>query len=429
MLTADENDRLTRVTGDAPMGQMMRKWTWMPFALSTQIKVGDAPHKVRLLGEDYVAWRAPDGRIGFIREACPHRGASMALARNEGCQLRCIFHGWTIGVEGKVREVPTQHLNPEAFAAHVDVVSHPVREGAGLAWVWLGGEPVADFPALPIFDLPEGHVWMTVSRVPCNWLQGVEAQLDSAHLGTLHSSWLSKVHEAYPDGGKVVENRAPRYETEPAPWGLSAAALRGMDDEGTFIRVTQYVAPYFSLIPAKVFGEGSIFMAVPVDDHNHLFFFGFFAHSHVITDDDPRVQFGVGNGRIVHDDFARFDGGREENYGQDRAAMARGHFSGFTDSLLQEDLVVQVSMGPIVNRVNDHLSSADMAIVRMRKMLLKAMTNHEAGLHPLGPAHKPYATNDAYPIELNAPAGMDWKVAVRALRPEPGQVQKSSVAA
>lgn len=429
MFTAEENERLARVCGDAPMGQVIKEWAWTPFALSSQLKEGEAPHKVRLFGEDYVAWRAPDGRVGFIGEACPHRGASMALARNEGCELRCIFHGWSVNVDGKVVDVPTQHLNPEAFAEQVKVKHHPVREGAGLAWVWLGGEPIAEFPNLPIFDLPDGHVWMTVSKVPCNWLQGVEAQLDSAHLGTLHASWLSRGSEAYPDAGKVVSNRAPVYEVERQPWGLSAAALRPMDDGSTFMRVTQYVAPYFSLIPAKVYGEGSIFMSVPVDDYNHLFFFGLYAHGNVVTDEDPRVQFGIGDGRIVKEDFARFDGGRENNFGQDRAAMAAGHFSGFTWNLLQEDLVVQVSMGPIVRRQNDHLSAADMAIVRMRKMLLKAIDNHAEGKSALSPQPLSYASEDVWPVELNAPPGMDWRVAARTLRPPLGEAQVSEKAA
>lgn len=429
MFTVEENRQLALVSGDAPMGQLIKRWAWTPFALSEQLREGEAPHKVRLFGEDFVAWRAPDGRIGFVQEACPHRGASLALARNEGCQLRCIFHGWTIDVAGRVIEVPTQHLNPEAFAEQVHVRHHPVREGAGLAWVWLGGEPVADFPKLPIFELPEGHVWMTVSKVPCNWLQGIEAQLDSAHLGTLHSSWVQRNQDAYPDAGKIVSNRAPTYEVEQQSWGLSAAALRPMDDGSTFLRVTQYVAPYLSLIPAKVYGEGSIFMAVPVDDENHLFFFGLYAYGHVITDDDPRVQFGVGDGRIVKEDFARFDGGRETNFGQDRVAMAAGHFSGFTSNLLQEDLVVQVSMGTLVNRANDHLSSADMAIVRMRKMLLKALKNDAEGKFALAPKEPDYLAADVWPIELNAPPGVEWRTAARTLRPALGHAQAQTALA
>lgn len=93
MLTKEQNQRLTLVEGDAPMARLMRDNYWLPFSRIEGLKFGDSPTRVRLLGRDYIAFRAEDGRAGFIDEACPHRGASMAMARVEGCGLRCIFHG------------------------------------------------------------------------------------------------------------------------------------------------------------------------------------------------------------------------------------------------------------------------------------------------------------------------------------------------
>ena len=74
MLTREQNEALTRVEGEAPMGRLMRKWAWIPSAIPSQLRVGDAPLKIRLPGEEFVAWRAPDGRIGFI-EKFPPAGA------------------------------------------------------------------------------------------------------------------------------------------------------------------------------------------------------------------------------------------------------------------------------------------------------------------------------------------------------------------
>ena len=109
MLSHEQNARLTSVEGDAPLARLMRENYWLPWSRIEALKA-DAiePTKVRLLGRNYVSWRAPDGRIGFIDEACPHRGVSMALGRLEGCGLRCIFHGWLIDVSGKCTEVPTE---------------------------------------------------------------------------------------------------------------------------------------------------------------------------------------------------------------------------------------------------------------------------------------------------------------------------------
>ena len=131
---------MTRIEGDAPMGRLMREHYWIPFALSAHLVHGDAPMPVRLFGENYVAFRAEDGRVGFLDELCPHRRASLLLGRIEGNAVRCIYHGWKIDVSGCVVECPTQALRPERFAgAACHVVHFPVHEAGGLAWVWLGG--------------------------------------------------------------------------------------------------------------------------------------------------------------------------------------------------------------------------------------------------------------------------------------------------
>ena len=125
MVTHAENDLMTRVEGDAPLGRLMRENYWVPFALSENLVAGDAPTPVRLFGENYVAFRAPDGRIGFLDELCPHRRASLVLARAEGDGLRCIYHGWKIDVSGCVVEAPTQVGRHEQFCAAVRVVHFP----------------------------------------------------------------------------------------------------------------------------------------------------------------------------------------------------------------------------------------------------------------------------------------------------------------
>jgi phthalate 4,5-dioxygenase len=413
MLTTEQNENLTRVEGNAPMGALLRSWTWFPFAISTQIVAGEAPTKVRLLGVDYVAFRTTDGQVGFIDEACPHRGVSMALARNEGCMLRCIFHGWAVNASGNVVEAPTHHGDKEAFLKGIRVRHYPVREQGGLVWVWLGDLPAAEFPDLPFFRLPEENVWMTVTKVDCNWLQGVEGALDSAHVGTLHQSWIPRLAASTSaEGGTIglaLKAVAPRYQIERTPFGLSATALRTMTDESTYVRTTQFVAPFINLVPGSEQNEGSIFMGVPVDDTHHLLFFGYFAENLVLNEDTPRVHALIGNERIDPHDFAPFKGSRDNNWGQDRAAMAAGHFTGFTDNLLEEDIVVQVSMGPIADRTREHPSSSDAAIVQARMLLLRALRNHNEGAPPLAPNHGDWGGNDALPVDRIVAPGQDWR--------------------
>ena len=93
MVTREDNDLLTRVEGDWPMGQIMRRH-WLPACMIEEVAEADgAPVRARLLGVDLVVFRDTKGRIGVLDELCAHRRASLVYARNEDCGLRCLYHG------------------------------------------------------------------------------------------------------------------------------------------------------------------------------------------------------------------------------------------------------------------------------------------------------------------------------------------------
>ena len=80
------------------MGDAMRRY-WIPALLSAELPEPDGtPIRVQLMGEKLVAFRDTTGRVGLLNEFCPHRQASMFLGRNEGCGLRCVYHGWKYDV-------------------------------------------------------------------------------------------------------------------------------------------------------------------------------------------------------------------------------------------------------------------------------------------------------------------------------------------
>ena len=69
MLTAEENQLLCRVEGDAPMGQLMRRH-WIPVCMAEEVAENDGtPIRARLLGEDLVVFRDSEGRLGVLDEA------------------------------------------------------------------------------------------------------------------------------------------------------------------------------------------------------------------------------------------------------------------------------------------------------------------------------------------------------------------------
>ena len=108
MLSQNDNATLTQVEAGTPMGRFLRRY-WIPAAVSSEIaEPGGAPARVHLLGEKLVAFRDPEGHVGLVKEFCPHRGASLAYARNEAGGLRCLYHGWKMAANGEIVETPAE---------------------------------------------------------------------------------------------------------------------------------------------------------------------------------------------------------------------------------------------------------------------------------------------------------------------------------
>jgi phthalate 4,5-dioxygenase len=410
MVTAQENELLTRVEGDAPLGRLMRENYWVPFALSANLVAGDAPTPVRLFGQNFVAFRTPDGRIGFLDELCPHRRASLLLSRVEDDALRCVYHGWKISAAGKVVDCPTQTVRAAQFAASVPVVHHPVHEEAGIAWVWLGGGDTPPFPDLPFNDEHGLTMVMTVSQVPANWLQGLEGGIDSVHAPILHRSiietMLTRKDEAGTTGVRATFAAPPSYETEPAPYGLRQASLRSAGDDRTYVRVAHYAFPFIVVVPNGYGNAIHTFCFGPIDDTHHLVFFGNYG-------DDPldlREVSGALEGELPDPrNFASLRGDRSNRWGQDRQLMANGHWSGFARSAIEEDTAVQTSMGPIVDRTKENLSSSDVAIAHTRRLILDSIASYQSGQLPPGSARHPERIHIPQPFDTTITPDESWR--------------------
>jgi phenylpropionate dioxygenase-like ring-hydroxylating dioxygenase large terminal subunit len=375
MVTKEENELLCRVTGDAPMGRMLRQHYWLPAVLSVRVRKGEAPVRVKLLGQNFVAFRGADGKVGFLDEACPHRGASLALARVEDCSLRCLFHGWKISSGGEVLDVPNEPNNPKEFVKTVKVKSYPSREGAGLIWVWLGEGAAPPAPDFEWMDLPPDQVYAAGIELNANWLQGVEATIDSSHIALLHQSWTTS---SATDFAATRENTAVAYEFEKKSYGFRAAALRSVADGSCIARVTEFVMPYYGLIAPIYSGsyqDRTAIIAVPIDDENLIQWYIYYNPEKPV-DSWRRTQ------RANQWPMAGgLPGDKSNNWGQNRTIMDAGNSTGFYEIVI-EDFVVMVSMGPIVDRSQEYLCSADQAIVRVRRQLLDEVRAFMTGKTP-----------------------------------------------
>src|SRR5262249_38757937 len=135
MLTKEKNQLLTQIGAGTLLGELFRRY-WLPVIRAEELPRPDCtPVKVRLLGEDLVAFRDSSGRVGLLEERCPHRLASLFLGRNEEGGLRCVYHGWKFDVEGKCLEMPCE---PKAstFKDKVRATSYPCVERGGVMWAY-----------------------------------------------------------------------------------------------------------------------------------------------------------------------------------------------------------------------------------------------------------------------------------------------------
>jgi phthalate 4,5-dioxygenase oxygenase subunit len=371
MLTREENELLTRTGPTTPMGQLMRRY-WLPAMLSEELEADGEPKQIRLLGERFVAFRDTDGRVGFMDEHCPHRGASLAYGRNEECGLRCIYHGWKVDVRGSIVDTPSE---PEdsTFKDRIRHRAYGVEEAGGLIWVYLGPpELQSAFPRWQWLQGSPDQVEINKVLQDCNYAQGLEGSIDSVHSDFLHSSDIR---------GRPSDHR-PQLEIEERPYGFRYAAIRRLDgDSGQakYVRITLFVAPCSVLIPPQRRGPDTEIVThqlwVPIDDeHNYFFSIRWNRLGPIVR--DHYIQFRM-------DAHFRPARNRANKHLQDRAAMKNGSWTGI-EGVNSQDFAVVESMGPIYDRTREHLGSTDMAIARFRRMMIHAARAQAAGATPPG---------------------------------------------
>lgn len=393
MITEQENNILTQVGPNTPMGRMMRRY-WLPVCASSQLPKPDGdPLRVRMLGQDYVAFRDTSGKVGVLHEMCMHRRASLALGRVEDGGIRCLYHGWKFAVDGTIQEAPNH--TDERFRARNCAPAYPVREAGNMVWAYFGPkDKEPPFQHYGFFDGPDANRVILRINTPANYLQLWEGGCDSSHVGILHSnranpawkdkSFVAVTDEDYNPGALSVGDNAPILEVENTDYGYHYVAKRraGPADDGTerySVRVTPVIFPTGRIIPAPSF-QFYVF-EVPQDDHKTSTYLVCHGDKPVDREDIKRIM-GLDNRRFWREEDCEFRASWDDRLGQDRSRMDED-WSGFA-GIEQEDAIIAVSMGPIVERHKELLVAADMAVVRLRERLLESVRLNEAGKNPIG---------------------------------------------
>jgi phenylpropionate dioxygenase-like ring-hydroxylating dioxygenase large terminal subunit len=380
MLSQSENELLTRVGPGTPMGNLLRQF-WQPFALATELPHADSdPVRVRLLGEDLVAFRDTNGNIGLIANNCPHRGASLFFGRNEEAGLRCVYHGWKFDTSGACIDMPNEPAESD-FKSKVKAVTYPTQERGGIVWAYLGPESQPPKPPeLEFTRVPDSHRLVTKRIQYCNYLQNVEGEVDSSHVSFLHSkgegaaasAGIKDLRSTLPD--YMARDRAPRFFVLPTEYGLLIGARRDAEVDSYYWRITQFLMPTYTMIPVPVDFPVSFTAATPIDD-GRMMGFTVTWHPNRPLAQAERDQIQQWTGVHTEVDPATFKPVRnkDNDYLIDRALQRSGRsFTGIR-GIREEDLAVQESMGEVFDRTSEHLGTSDLAVISMRRRLLDAV--------------------------------------------------------
>jgi phthalate 4,5-dioxygenase oxygenase subunit len=388
MLSREENQLVTRVGQGTPMGNAMRRY-WIPALLSHQIVEPDGPPvRVRLLGEDLVAFRDSQGRIGLLDEFCPHRRVSLYFGRNEECGLRCVYHGWKFDVDGSCIDMmnePEEH----DFKHKIRTTAYPTCELGGIVWAYLG--PAEHIPPLPKFawtQAPETHRHVTKVIEECNWLQGLEGGIDTSHAPILHRL-LSETSKrgGFKPSSPFVRGKAPNLVVDITDYGYQYAGIRPLGEAEMHIRTYHFILPFHQIRPSKSehgypMDAGHIW--VPIDDETTMVYnWNYITEGGPLSEED-RLESALGNGPLHVDQTTfRSRANRQNDYMLNHTVQRSESFSGI-DGINAQDRALQESMGKIVDRSKEHLGPADKAIIQARKLLREAVKAVEAGGTPAG---------------------------------------------
>src|SRR6201996_9078126 len=353
MMSQEQNDLITRSGSKDACGKLMRMY-WQPAALVDELQ-GPRPVKaVRLLGENLVLFRNEDSRYGLIERHCAHRGADLAFGRLENGGPRCAFHG--------------------------------------------------------CFVAPDAYTFAFKGHINCNWLQALEVGIDPSHASFLHrffededtSAAYGKQFRGASAGSdmpmtKILrEYDRPIINVEHTEYGLRLIALREIDDERTHVRVTNQLFPHGFVIPMST--EMTITQwHVPVDDENCYWYAIFTSYSTPVDKKKMRDQ----RLELYELPDYRSRKNKSNDYGFDPHEQATATYPGMGSDINVHDQWAVESMGPIQDRINEHLGQSDKAIVQYRRLLRQEIEKASSG-------EKPFMfLDEAHARSIQGPATMD----------------------
>jgi phthalate 4,5-dioxygenase oxygenase subunit len=392
MLTQEENELMCRIGPGTMMGTYLRRF-WFPALMSEELPEPDCPPiRVRLMGEDLVAFRDTDGNVGLIDNYCPHRRASLFFGRNEECGLRCVYHGWKFDVNGDCVDMPSEPAESN-FKDKVKVTAYPTKEQSNFVWAYMG--PTDKMPEMPDFEwmhVPDENRGFAKFIYESNFVQSVEGEIDTVHASFLHSNLDAQAiaSTATTSGGRFMYNdRWANFFVKEKDYGLLIGARRPADADSYYWRISQWMFPFYTMTPREPgTGENSFVrcrMWVPRDDDSTWVFL---SHWHPLRPMHDSEMYEVNACRNLEPGKWIGKANLGNDYLIDREMQKTKTYAGLPRGTGRvEDAAMIETMGSVVDRSFEHLGTSDTAIIAMRRRLVKAARDLEEGIEPASTSH------------------------------------------
>jgi 3-ketosteroid 9alpha-monooxygenase subunit A len=253
-------------SADYGLGEFAFPRGW--FVVATSAQVGRQPFNVHYFGQDMVLYRGESGRVVMLDAYCPHMGTHLGMSTTsatvlsgsflEGDSIRCPFHAWRFGPDGRCNHIP-YHDGPIPAAARVR--SWRIEERYGIVFCWHdpeGQDPDFNLPEFPEWDDPHWVRWPLLDLLGDlhHPIEIFDNMSDVAHLDHLHGGHVV-AYENEVDG--CVLHQRQRMATHATPGTPGQFG-------GTMTTLAGYVGPGLAFGQFVEIQARQLICVTPVDD-------------------------------------------------------------------------------------------------------------------------------------------------------------------
>jgi choline monooxygenase len=189
--------------------------------------------------KSFLIVRGDDMKLRAFYNVCQHRGNQLKNGAGNSQDLRCTFHAWCWSLNGKVKEIPQEHLfTKNGDADEFDLDAAAVDVWAGFVFIHpkpAEAEPLLDFLSPLAEQVRPYHferfraTTHSVMHLDANWKVALEAFLEAYHVGETHPQILP-----YLDDINTAFQRLGDHSLMVVPYGVPSMRLEHVEPLETY---------------------------------------------------------------------------------------------------------------------------------------------------------------------------------------------------